>query len=242
MLPHSLTDLPGKAWWLLATGPALFLLGLVGASLLLNTRGVPETEIPARGATLVPHVLLGMLLCLALILARFFAAETGGAWRWPGTDKALADIAIGLLAGTLLGMAYLHWLAPVLETLQRSVGDYVPPGSVLPAVSGSLGLFFVANVLLAPWVEETLYRGVALPLLGAHVGTLGAVVLSCIFFGLLHWAGGVWYMLLTGCIAGGAFAALFYARGGVLAPFAAHLALNLVEFVHAWHARGPTQP
>jgi membrane protease YdiL (CAAX protease family) len=108
---------------------------------------------------------------------------------------------------------------------------------VLPTVSSSIGLFFIANVLLAPLVEETLYRGIAIPLLSNHLGVFWAVVLSCVFFGLLHWAGGFWYMLLTGVVAGGAFAGLYSWRGGVLAPFAAHLALNLIEFVYAWHAQ-----
>jgi membrane protease YdiL (CAAX protease family) len=55
-------------------------------------------------------------------------------------------------------------------------------------------------------------------------------VVSCIVFGLLHWTGGVWYMALTGVVAGGAFAALALWRGGLAAPFGAHLTLNVIEF------------
>ena len=40
-------------------------------------------------------------------------------------------------------------------------------------------------------------------------------------------------MLLTG-LAGAVFAGLYQWRGGLLAPFAAHLALNLIETVFAW--------
>lgn len=164
-----------------------------------------------------------------------FAHEVKVAWQLPDVGKALSDIAVGVLAGSLLAISYIYWLAPLLETLQRTFGDFVPPGSVLPTVSSSLGLFFIASVLLAPVVEETLYRGIAIPLLTTHLGLRWAVVLTCVFFGLLHWAGGFWYMLLTGIVAGGAFAGLFCWRGGVLAPFAAHLALNMIEFVYAWH-------
>jgi membrane protease YdiL (CAAX protease family) len=35
---------------------------------------------------------------------------------------------------------------------------------------------------------------------------------------------------------GGAFVCLFMAQGNVIAPFAAHLALNLAEFLFAWLA------
>ena len=225
---------PSKAWLLLTAGPVLFLLGIVGISIFLSLRGVPEAQIPERVTALVPHLLLGVLVCLAVLMTRF-VPEVKAAWLLPDISKAFSDIAVGLLAGALLAIAYIYWLAPLLETLQRTFGDFVPPGSVLPTVSSSIVLFFIANVLLAPLVEETLYRGIAIPLLTTHLGSLWAVVLTCVFFGLLHWAGGFWYMLLTGVVAGGAFAGLFYWRGGVLAPFAAHLALNIIEFIYAWH-------
>jgi hypothetical protein len=230
-----LSTVPRKAWLLLTAGPALFLLGIVSASIWMSVRGVPESQIPERVTALVPHILLGMLVGLSLLLTRF-APQVKAAWLLPEFSKAFFDVAVGLLAGTLLAILYLNWLAPLLETLQRTVGDFVPPGAVLPTVSGSIVLFFIANVLLAPLVEETLYRGVALPLLTTHLGTLWAVMLTCAFFGLLHWAGGFWYMLLTGVVAGGTFAGLYSWRGGVLAPFVAHLALNLIEFIYAWRA------
>ncbi|MFN7985092.1 MAG: CPBP family intramembrane glutamic endopeptidase [Vicinamibacterales bacterium] len=143
------------------------------------------------------------------------------------------DLITGGVAGMLVGVAYVRWLAPFHELLQRSFGDYVPPGSVLPTISNSLGVFFVANLVLAPFVEETIYRGIALPLLKERYGARVAIPIVCVFFGLLHWAGGIWYIALTGLVAGALFATLFIWGGGIYAPFAAHLALNIVEFVYA---------
>lgn len=234
MLTHSFSAVPYKAWLLLMAGPALFLLGIVGVAIFFNFREVPVAQIPQRVAALMPQILLGVLVCLAVLMARF-VPEVKAAWQLLDPSKAFSDAAIGLIAGALLAILYLYWLAPLVDTLQRTFGDFVPPGSVLPTVSSSIGLFFIANVLLAPLIEETLYRGIAIPLLTMHLGAFWAVALTCVFFGLLHWAGGFWYVLLTGFVAGGAFAGLFYWRGGVLAPFAAHLTLNLIEFIYAWH-------
>ncbi|MDP3819663.1 MAG: type II CAAX endopeptidase family protein [Methylotenera sp.] len=236
MPTQSFSVAPYKAWLLLTAGPALFLIGIVGVSIFLSVREVPEAQILERVTALVPHILLGVLVCLAVLMTRF-APQVKAAWLLPNPSKAFSDITVGLLVGALLAISYLYWLAPLLETLQRTFGDFVPPGAVLPTVSSSIVLFFIANVLLAPLVEETLYRGIAIPLLTTHLGALWAAVLTCVFFGLLHWAGGLWYMLLAGVVAGGAFAGLFYWRGGVLAPFAAHFALNLIEFIYAWHAQ-----
>jgi len=46
------------------------------------------------------------------------------------------------------------------------------------------------------------------------------------------------YLLLAGMVGGGFFAGLYHWRGGIVAPFAAHLVLNLVEFIDASVARG----
>ena len=96
--------------------------------------------------------------------------------------------------------------------------------------------FFLANVLLAPFVEESLYRGYPLQRLKERYSLALAVIISCTFFGLLHWAGGIWYILLTDFVAGGLFAGLRVWWRTLIAPFAAHLALNVLEFVWIWLA------
>lgn len=219
-------------WLLLLAGPALFLVAIVGASLALSLRGVDAPQIAERVPLFMPQILLGVLLGLGLLIV--VALPVDAIWVLPSSTKATTDVVIGVLTGGLLGVSYILWLGPALERLQRTVGDYVPAGSVLPTVSRSIGLFFIANVILAPLVEETLYRGYAIPLLTTHSGAAWAVGITCLLFGLLHWPGGIWYMLLTGVVAGGAFAALFLWRDAILAPFAAHMTLNLTEFIHAW--------
>ena len=161
-LIRSFSVVPYKAWLLLVAGPVLFLLAIVACSIFLIVRGVPASQVPERVTALAPHILLAVELCLVLLMTRF-VPQVRAAWVMPEFSKALADITVGLFAGVLLAVTYLYWLAPWLETLQRAVGDYVPPGAVLPTVSGNIGLFFIANVLLAPLVEETLYRGATIP-------------------------------------------------------------------------------
>lgn len=234
MLIPPFSDVPNKVWFMLIAGPALFLVVIVCISMFLGARGVPVAHIPERITALAPHILLIVQVCLAALLLAIFANHARAAWQFPELGRAGSDILVGLLVGALLAVLYLYALAPLLETLQRAMGDFVPPGAVLPTVSRGIVVFLFANVLLAPLVEETLYRGIALPILGSILGVPWAVALSCALFGLLHWAGGFWYMLLTGVVAGGVFAGLYLWRGGVLAPFAAHLALNLVEFFYAW--------
>jgi membrane protease YdiL (CAAX protease family) len=225
-----------KIWLLLAAGPMLFLIAFFATSVFFATRGVPPPEIAGRVISALPQQLIFVQMGMACCLL-WFLPEAASAWRH-GTESTLVqDFIVGALVGSGLAAFYLRVIVPLLPTLQRTLGDYVTPGPVLPALSSSLGAFFIANVLLAPVIEETLYRGIALPALGDPFGPWFAALITCLFFGLLHWAGGVWYMLLTGIVAGGVFAALWSWRGGLMAPFAAHLALNIIEFIYAWHAQ-----
>ncbi len=54
---------------------------------------------------------------------------------------------------------------------------------------------------------------------------------GCAAFGLFHWPGGAWYVLVTGALVGGACWALRVWDGGLAAPYLAHLVLNGVEVV-----------
>jgi len=219
---------------MLIAGPLLFLLFIIGISAFLSIRGVSDAQIPDEVTALAPHILLGVLLGLAIFIITLLP-QAKTAWQIPVTSKAVSDVFVGLLCGVILGTVYIFWLAPFLEFLQHEIGDYVPPGAILLTISSNIGVFFIANVLLAPFVEETLYRGIALPLFSDYLGPFWATIFVCTFFGLLHWTGGFWYILLTGVIAGGLFAGLFFWRGGILSPFAAHFAVNVIETIYAWN-------
>lgn len=216
---------------LLVAGPMLFLVAFATLSAAFNFAGVPADRIEARVVALVPHALLFVLMCLGIGMVGM-RAEVRRAWQLPVGAVLGADVAIGALSGVVLAVAYFSWLAPQVNRLQGTWGDYVPAGSILPTLTSNLAAFFIANVLLAPLIEETLYRGLALRILGDRFGTWVAGLLSCTAFGLLHWAGGIWYMLLTGAVAGGCFTALYLWRRGLVAPVSAHLSLNLIEFAY----------
>jgi uncharacterized protein len=144
-----LHDLPIRLWLLLAAGPVLFLLAFVALSVALTTSGVPSSAVGLCVANLVPHTLLFVLVCLGLGLWAV-PAEAHRAWQMPPGTVVLADLVIGILCGLALAAVYLVWLTPVLIWLQQTMGDFMPPGSTRQALTGSLGVFFVANVLLAP--------------------------------------------------------------------------------------------
>lgn len=230
-------------WVTLLLPPLFFLLAIVAVSVAIGIAagtdaGANAQAIAEEATRATPVILLIAQVLMALLLLGLVRA---GRWTWPELGWRLApgqtlarEVLLGGGVGIGLAVLYLAVLSPLMVTLQRTVGDYVPAGSLLPALGNYTLPFFLANVVFAPFVEEALYRGYALPHFRQRYGPVWALVLVCVFFGLLHWAGGLWYVVLTGLVAGGAFGALYLRRGNLIAPFTAHLLLNGLEFVFVW--------
>lgn len=227
-----------RAAWLLLAGPLLFLLAFGATGAYFSASGAAPEAVPALVAGAMPQLLLGVLLALGTGMLVVAGPQARAVWQALPRSGIGVDAGIGAAVGVALAAGYFGLLLPLTTLLQTAVGDYVPAGATLPAVSANLGIFFVANVVLAPVVEETLYRGVAFRQLLPRFGRMRTVVATCAAFGLLHWAGGFWYMVVTGVVAGGAFAALRVWRGTVVAPFAAHLVLNALEFAFVLRGGG----
>lgn len=231
----------GRVWLVLLAAPVLFLLGIVAASVYFGvaTQGNVEA-IPELVAASTPYQLVVIQILLFFILRWAMKRDglpwSGIGWKIADGQQTWREVLIGVVPGAALGLLYIFVLSPLLTKVQQSLGDYVPAGELLPTLGTAILPFFIANVLLAPFVEENVYRGYALTRLFGRFSKPVAILLSCFFFGLLHWTGGFWYILLTGVVAGGLFAGLFTARKNIVAPFVAHLALNIVEFLFTWLA------
>ncbi len=220
-------------WLALGAPPVLFLLVIVAASIVVGAAGVTDPgAIAATVSGATPWLLLAAQVAMLGVLVWIYRLDPTALDRfgWRAGAGWRGAVALGVTAGVVLALLYVSVLSPAMVWLQRTVGDYVPAGELLPSLGTSLAPFFIANVVLAPFVEEALYRGYALPRLVDRFGLPFGLALHAIGFGLLHWSGGAWYMLLTGVVAGGLLAALALWRRDLAAAYAAHLALNLVEF------------
>ena len=231
----------GRVWLVLSAGPALFFLGIVLASIYFGVTTQGDVDaIPGLVAASTAYQLVAIQILLFFIVRwamkgdRLAWDDIG--WKTAAGQQLWREMLIGIASGVVLGLLYGSVLSRWLISVQQSLGDYVPAGELLPTLGAAMLPFFIANVVLAPFVEENIYRGYALTRLFGRFSTPVAILLSCCFFGLLHWAGGIWYILLTGLVAGGLFAGLYTARKNMIAPFAAHLSLNIVEFIFIWLA------
>ena len=190
-------------------GPLLNLVDvtllIAGGFVVLGELGLPLLLAPLSGRLLAPladqplrqqslQVLLlyaGLMVPPLWILARQLAGiattpPAGGwlQWRWWPLASALARAFVGLLMVLPL-VAVSSWL------IDRLVGD---PGGSNPLLElvleardpWALAGFAFTAVVLAPLFEETLFRGVVLPVLGLRWGALPGLLVSALTFALAH--------------------------------------------------------
>jgi len=89
-------------------------------------------------------------------------------------------------------------------------------------------LFMAMAVLIAPLVEETVFRGYLYPLFAKTFGVTSSVILTGILFGLMHGAqlGWTWGLVLVLVAVGVIFTLVRARTGSVYASFLLHLGYN----------------
>jgi len=123
---------------------------------------------------------------LALFLPRQLPPPPGGwlQWGWrPPTAVTGPALAMVLMVLPLVALA--SWLLQLVWT---------DPGGSNPLLEMVLGTsdgwallaFGLTAVVLAPLFEETLFRGVLLPVLAQHLGARWAVLISALVFAIAH--------------------------------------------------------
>jgi len=89
-------------------------------------------------------------------------------------------------------------------------------------------LFMAMAVLVAPLVEETVFRGYLYPLFAKYFGVAASVIVTGVLFGLMHGAqlGWTWGLVLVLIAVGVIFTFVRARTGSVFASFLLHLGYN----------------
>jgi membrane protease YdiL (CAAX protease family) len=189
---------PQRSW-----GVRDALLGLLAVPGSLVAPGLLLAFVDLPGAVLV--ALASLVLCgLAALAVRRPARQSGGIGRALGFDlPRLSDV--GLVLGWSVLLFVAQALASVLASLAVPSLRGVPPDNTSALVGlpwAELLLVAVAAVVVAPVVEELLFRGLLLQGLMLRIGFWPAALLSSVAFGVLHMAsfdaGGAALALATG--------------------------------------------
>jgi membrane protease YdiL (CAAX protease family) len=149
-------------------------------------------------------------------------------WRTVGWKKLQSNLSTGkanpwayFFAGC--GLAIFVFLA----SSQVHTNDKMPIQEVLKNRSSAMLLMAMA-VLVAPLVEETVFRGYLYPLFAKSFGIVPGILLTGVLFGLMHGAqlGWTWGIVGLLILVGIIFTFVRAHTGTVLASFLLHLGYN----------------
>ena len=183
--------------------------------------------------------LVMMLFLFVLVRVRFQAHF----WRTMGW-RDLRIEGVNRVSGYLLCLISGSALAILISLASGLVGtDKKLPIQELFQTRESVLLVAATAVLVAPLVEETIFRGYLYPVLARTFGISFGVIFTGMLFGLVHsmqLSGGygqIGLLMIVGIV-------LTYVRartGTVLAPFLLHLGYNSLLFVAFYFATGGLQ-
>lgn len=223
-----MTARSGKTVWTMLLLPPVLLGALVVA--YAAARGMspadPGTEAAVRsaipGILAVNHLLLfGLLVAL---LRRRGAGLADIGWSVGGGGCTVSrEMAVGLACG--LGLYLFKELA--IDPVRQLVAGQTPTfTSLFRFRPGQLDVGWALAGTTLVFVEESIYRGFAIPFFEARRGTAWAVLVTSAVFGLLHWGNGLEAMLTTPFL-GALLAGVFVWRRNLVAGTVAHALYNL---------------
>lgn len=222
-------QIPLRYVWILLIVPPILLgmlivayAGLSGAA----SAGGQEMEAAIRSALpyiiLVNHTLLFALLLYLVRKSGHRLRDIG--WRIPARSSLTREIASGLAIGVGLYLFKEFAIDSVDALLSGRTPTFysvfnftLNPDDIALMVAGTTLVF----------IEESIYRGVAIPSLRTRYGLAGAIAISSLAFGFLHWGNGLFAIAVTS-VSGVFLGGVFLWRRNLIVGTVAHALYNLL--------------
>ena len=194
-----------------------------------------------RTLSLSTALSLTAMLYLVLYLSILVVIRSSGGWndlgyRFPGWKTLLGVVAFlpawyVILAVVGLGSAFIINHGKPLPT---NVNDLFGPAGIRGLGPGVILLAFVVAAVVAPIVEEALFRGVLYQWLRGRLGVFPAILLDGLLFASAHLISGVaglWKLLPLLFVMGCLLAATFQRTRSLFATMLLHGANNALAIV-----------
>lgn len=212
---------------MLAAPPLLLALLIFAYLVLTGTRPAdPGAEALVREALPVIIAIshLTLFAVLVLILRRNGGDLKDIGWTTRGSETTVVrEILVGVVAA--VGLYLFKELA--IDSAEALLLGRTPTFNSLFAFdAASLNIPLAIPGTTLVFIEESIYRGFALPYIRVKSGTALAVLITSAAFGLLHWGNGIEAIFSTSLI-GGLLAGVFLWRRSLIAGTVAHIVFNM---------------
>ena len=234
---RSNTPYPGGLWQLRHAWQATFLFGMssvialyFSGPALLTSASEEFLFLEMAGEQLANVAMIESVLTIVLLmpLARLASRDRQSIWRenW-SLPKALL---IGMAVALVLRIPFFVFTEFLSAT---DISEFTDSAlmQMLTALRDTYGTAtaYWMVVLLAPVVEEFVFRGVLLKSFSKHISATGANAFQALLFALAHMeAQQIPYLFVVGFVAG----VLAKRSGGLAAPIAMHAVFNLILAIY----------
>jgi CAAX protease family protein len=233
--PHLPGELPPATWRAIEALPlglivfgAVSVIAVVLVFIFPSASGEAGDASPAffAFANLAQQVLLmaGVAIWIRFVSHGRLATLAVAPRRW-------TDPLVGMLTGLALIFLAVVVSAAVTSLVTLVVGHTPSAPEQIPedVNGGLLAVSGVVVVLLAPTAEEMFFRGFLYRGLRRRFGVWASALISGAFFGLVHFAGVSFLLIIPSLVLVGVGLAWIYERrGSLIAPIAAHATFNLL--------------
>lgn len=167
---------------LIFVAPNLVVLGVSGIDAL-------ETVVSESTTTIVVNLIAGLVLqvlVFGLALLPLLAAGRPYSRLWGPTRTTWAMVALGVAVG--IGVAIVSYVVNIVVVVLVGVEEPVQQQLLQDALAGGLPLLLVGllAVVIAPFAEEVIFRGVLFRALADRINLPVGLVLSAAIFAVIH--------------------------------------------------------
>jgi membrane protease YdiL (CAAX protease family) len=175
------------------------------------------------GSNLIWYALLFLFLYVTLAVLRDAPFWHSLGWRKLNADPAAGKGSPWMYFFSGCGLA----IFVAVASFNMKNTEHLPIQEIFKNRTGALLLMSMA-VLVAPLVEETVFRGYLYPLFAKSLGVFPGIVITGVLFGLMHGSqlGWTWGLVLLLTFVGIIFTFARARTGTVLASFLLHLGYN----------------
>lgn len=181
-------------------------------------------------------VLVDILTYLMLYLVLFVAPNTpedrAAILRRPYEDTGSFMLtAAPFFIMSVTSVIYVNLISAISPELYEAFINSPNLASNMGDITDPLGFFtsFVVIVILAPVIEEIIFRGVLFNMLNRKLGVIPSLIISGSFFGILHFA-----TFFPAAIMGFVLGFIYHRTGDIRTSIKAHIFNNLVSFSMAY--------
>lgn len=192
--------------------------------------GVAKLDLQAEGIVVVPRLQGGAFSFASVLIMAALMLTGTNLLRWVGGKhtKRAKPTTTRCVYGIVLGVALFMIL------LLASRGSVTSTHTLLWGLTGSASamnktLYILSLVVIAPFAEESLFRGAFEEILGATFNPTTTIFMSALAFSVAH---GAQSKLLFYFVAGTLFSLLSYKSRSLLPAMVAHATFNMLTIVY----------